>query len=153
MKKYVAIAILISLFVPTVMAQTSRATFSPALFTAFWRPNATTVAAGGQTAAAVRRPMYQTTVLRFEDGVSDLTDRQKKILDKVVRRLEEGRFSMLKISAAYNPPISQDRMGNVYQYVASNNSSNNSFNVSPANLPIKNVRASDVNAVKIVEIP
>ena len=127
------------------------AVFSPALFDSkLW--NAKTPAAGG-TSQAVQRPNYRRTMtLRYEPGITELTEEQKKMLLPIVDRIKRRTTQKVQlVAASRDVGDSPRRMQNVADFLSAHNDSGYAFRIYLRLIPIDAVVDSNNNTVKIIE--
>lgn len=162
MKKYIGFLCLVMTigFCSTVWAQSvsapvnykRTAVFSPALFDSrLW--NAGSSGAVSRMKAATQRPTARrTTVLRFESGVSNLTEEQKQRLMSIVRRIEKRQVKQVRfISGSRESGITAVRFQHVADFLRSNNTSDHIFHIVSQIVPVDAVTDRTNNVFKIIE--
>lgn len=161
MKKYIWLFCLIAVlgFSEFVQAQSlskpltykRSAVFSPALFNSkLW--NAQTPAAGGNSAAVQRQHYRRTMTLRYEPGLTELSEEQKNMLLPVVDRIKRRTTQNVQlVAASRDVGDSPRRMQNVADFLNANNNSGYTFRIYYKIIPIDAVVDSTNNTVKIIE--
>lgn len=161
MKKYIWLFCLIAVlgFSEFVQAQSlskpltykRSAVFSPALFDSkLW--NAQTPAAGGNSAAVQRQRYRRTMTLRYEPGLTELSEEQKNMLLPVVDRVNKrGTKRAHLIAASRDVGDSPKRLQNIINFLNASTEPGYKLNYTYQLIPIDAVMDSNNNTVKIIE--
>lgn len=161
MKKYIWLFCLIATlgFCGFVQAQSlskpltykRSAVFSPALFDSkLWNTKSGTTGTVNQN---VQRPQYRRTMtLRYEPGITELTEEQKNMLLPIVSRIKKRTTQNVQlIAASRDVGDSPRRMQNVADFLNAHNDSGYTFRIYYKIIPIDAVVDSNNNTVKIIE--
>ena len=161
MKKYIGLFFLIATvgFCQLVQAQSlskpltykRSAVFSPALFDSrLWNAQSGTT---GNVVRNVARQQYRRTMtLRYEQGMTELSEEQKNMLLSIVDRIEKRRTqNVYLISASRDAGDSSRRIQNIEYFLKAHNDSGYNFRIYYKIVPIDAVMDSNNNTVKIIE--
>lgn len=127
------------------------AVFSPALFDSkLWNAKTTTTTG---TTSVVQRPTYRRSMtLRYEPGITELTEEQKNMLLPIVNRIKKRTTQNVQlIAASRDIGDSPRRMQNVADFLNAHNDSGYTFRIYLKLIPIDAVIDSNNNTVKIIE--